>query len=291
MKKSRPRARFSKAEKGLYTSFLAKRKRGLKVSTLWLCATVAGLIEEHYPSNPRGKGSKPSWRWVFKWANEHNISKRRRSNSKNQSIEERLPKIQRFHKSLHKLVQDPSPHSCGPSRASGGGGESPATSPAGSGEATQGGGASGQQQAHADAKYDASSWRGGGTWTRRVDEGCSWFPLFDVLLARLFDCAAWLDMRTIYNRQVVLHSLVSHTPSLPPPNDCVGSAPVRQRSGLHVGRQRGQARPRLSTVFGPRETTMHSATVLRARRNCVQVRDFLFALLEVNLRPCHPAKF
>ena len=40
---------FPLAEKKLHTLFRAKRKRGLKVSTLWLCVTMAALIRSSTP--------------------------------------------------------------------------------------------------------------------------------------------------------------------------------------------------------------------------------------------------
>ena len=100
MKNYRPRAWFPKAERELYVLFRAKRKRGFTVSTLWLCVTMAGLIIKLYRDDPRVETFPPTWRYVGKWAKMFRIATRWRSNSKNQSVEERLPKIQSFHKSL-----------------------------------------------------------------------------------------------------------------------------------------------------------------------------------------------
>lgn len=72
------------------------------MSTLWLCTMMDRLAEKHNPKDPRGKAFKASWRWASKWANENNITKRKRSNSKNQSIEECLPKIRRFQTNLRR---------------------------------------------------------------------------------------------------------------------------------------------------------------------------------------------
>ena len=52
----------------------------------------------------------------------------------------------------------------------------------------------------------------------------------------------------------------------------VGAASVRQRLDHHVGRQREQARPHLSTAIWLREAVVHSATVLRSWREGVQTR-------------------
>ena len=44
-----------------------------------------------------------------KWAKAHLLSRRRRSNSKNKSLEERLPAIQRFDRKFRKLLKQPVP--------------------------------------------------------------------------------------------------------------------------------------------------------------------------------------
>ena len=50
----------------------------------------------------------------------------------------------------------------------------------------------------------------------------------------------------------------------------VGAATVRQRIEQHVGRQREQARPYLTTVCWPGEATVHSTTDLRSWPKSVQ---------------------
>ena len=91
MKRNRSKPWFPRAESELYKLFRAKRKRGLKVSTLWLCVTMSGLVKQLYPDDPRAGTFTPSWRFMGKWAKKWSVATRRRSNSKNQSIEERLP--------------------------------------------------------------------------------------------------------------------------------------------------------------------------------------------------------
>ena len=153
MKNHRARAPFPKAERELHVLFRAKRKRGLKVSTLWLCVTMTGLIKKIYRDDPRAETFTPSWRYVEKWAKKFRVATRRRRNSKNQSIEERLPKIQRFHKSLRGLMQNPAPvprwsNGAGAGRVSG-------IAPPGAGESAGAGsaGPGGEGHAHADKKY------------------------------------------------------------------------------------------------------------------------------------------
>ena len=172
MKRNRSKPWFPRAESELHKLFRAKRKRGLKVSTLWLCLTMSGLVKQLYPDDPRAGTFTPSWRFMGKWAKKWSVATRRRSNSKNQSIEERLPKIQRFHKALRSLMQNPAPESrrsngagagrgsgdaslgAGESRGAGSGGASGGAS-LGAGESggAGSGGASGEGHAHADKKY------------------------------------------------------------------------------------------------------------------------------------------
>ena len=153
MKNHPARAWFPKAEHELHVLFRAKRKRGLKVSTLWLYVTLTDLIKKHYRDDPRAETFTPIWRYVEKWAKKFRVATRRRSNSKNQSFEERLPKIQRFHKSLRGLMQNPAPVLCG-SNGAGAGGVS-GIAPPGAGESAGAGsaGPGGEGHAHADKKY------------------------------------------------------------------------------------------------------------------------------------------
>ncbi|CAB1107192.1 unnamed protein product [Ectocarpus sp. CCAP 1310/34] len=97
---------FPEAEKRLYKMFAERRKRKLKVSTLWLTIMFRKLVREMYPGDQRAAAFRASFRWARKWAKRHNLSKRRRTNLKNKSVEERLPKIQRFHRLFRKLLQE-----------------------------------------------------------------------------------------------------------------------------------------------------------------------------------------
>ena len=153
LKNFRLKPSFPLAEKELHTLFRAKRKRGLKVSTLWLCVTMAALIKKLYPDDPRAETFTPTWRFVGKWAKKWRVATRRRSNSKNQSIEERLPKIQRFHKSLRGLMKNPAPASRGSNGAGAGGGSRVAQPGAVESGGAGPGDGSGEGHAHADKKY------------------------------------------------------------------------------------------------------------------------------------------
>ena len=106
--KQSPRRGFPEAEQQLYELFMARRKRKLKVSTLWVTVTYRTLLRDMYPDNPKAVAFRPSYRWAQRWANRHILSKGRRSNLKNKSVEERLPQIRRSLRKFRKLIQEPS---------------------------------------------------------------------------------------------------------------------------------------------------------------------------------------
>ena len=161
MKRNRSKPWFPRAESELHKLFRAKRKRGLKVSTLWLCVTMSGLVKQLYPDDPRAGTFTPSWRFMGKWAKKWSVATRRRSNSKNQSIEERLPKIQRFHKSLRSLMQNPAPESRRSNGAGAGRGSGDASLGAGESKAGVGGG---KWRCIARCRRVWGSGVGGGKW-------------------------------------------------------------------------------------------------------------------------------
>ena len=105
--KQSPRRWFPEAEQQLYELFMARRKRKLNVSTLWVTVTYRKLLRDMYPDNQKEVAFLPSYRWAQRWANRHNLSKRRRSNLKNKSVEERLLQIRRFLRRFRKLIQEP----------------------------------------------------------------------------------------------------------------------------------------------------------------------------------------
>ncbi|CAB1103677.1 unnamed protein product [Ectocarpus sp. CCAP 1310/34] len=80
--KQQPQRSFPGAEKRLYKGFVERRKRKLKLPTLWLTITFRKLVREMYPGDQRAASSRASFR-------------------------RRLPKIQRFHRLFRKLLQEP----------------------------------------------------------------------------------------------------------------------------------------------------------------------------------------
>ncbi|CAB1103214.1 unnamed protein product [Ectocarpus sp. CCAP 1310/34] len=86
--KQQPKRWFPEAEKGLCKMFVERRKRKLKVSTLWLTITFRKLVREIYPGDQRAAAFRASFRWARKWAKRHNLYKRRRTNPKNKVPDE-----------------------------------------------------------------------------------------------------------------------------------------------------------------------------------------------------------
>ena len=89
--KQSPRRWFPEVEQQLYDLYMARRKRKLKGFALWVTVTYRKLLRDIYPDNPKAVAFSPSYRWAQRWANRHNLSRRRRSSLKNKSVEERLP--------------------------------------------------------------------------------------------------------------------------------------------------------------------------------------------------------
>lgn len=87
------------AEAELYTKFKAERREGKRLNERYLCVNMRKLIRQHYGDEPADK-FKASYGWVWRFARRHDISLRRATNHKHQSVRERLPKIKRWHARL-----------------------------------------------------------------------------------------------------------------------------------------------------------------------------------------------
>ena len=97
---------FRAAEHALHSKLMNRRKRKLRVSTSWIRVNAKKLVVlEKYPDHPHARSFAASERWGRKFAKRHHLSKRRRRNMTNKSVEERLPQMMRFHRRLHRLLQ------------------------------------------------------------------------------------------------------------------------------------------------------------------------------------------
>ena len=95
------------AEHALHSKLMDRRKRKLRVSTAWIRVNAKKLVLEKYPDHAHARSFAASERWCRKFAKRHHLSKRRRSNMKNKSVEERLPQMMSFHRRLRRLLQQP----------------------------------------------------------------------------------------------------------------------------------------------------------------------------------------
>ncbi|CAB1116487.1 unnamed protein product [Ectocarpus sp. CCAP 1310/34] len=105
-KTGRERRWFGDAEKKLHSLLLQRRTRKLRVSTAWIRVNARKLVVEMYPDDPRAKNFSASDRWCRKFAKRHHLSKRRRTNMKNKSVEDRLPQMRSFRRRLRQLLQE-----------------------------------------------------------------------------------------------------------------------------------------------------------------------------------------
>ena len=65
------------------------------------------VVLEKYPDHPHARSFAASEWWCKKFTKRHHLSKRRRSNMSNKSVEERLPQMMSFHRRLRLLLQQP----------------------------------------------------------------------------------------------------------------------------------------------------------------------------------------
>ena len=106
-KKGTEKRWFRDAEHASHSKLMDRRKRKLRVSTAWIRVNAKKLVLERYPDHPHARSFAASERWCRKFAKRHHLSKRRKSNKKNKSVEEHLPQMMRFHRRLRQSLQQP----------------------------------------------------------------------------------------------------------------------------------------------------------------------------------------
>jgi hypothetical protein len=94
------------AEHQLMREFATRRRRGRRVSRLWLILRMRALIKQHYPDNT--KKFTGSNGWLQRLSKRNRITPRKRSNKKCGSLEERLPALRNFIIGLAWLMRTPS---------------------------------------------------------------------------------------------------------------------------------------------------------------------------------------
>lgn len=96
-------------EKKLDERFEARRAKGRKVSPLWLVSTAQSILVQEYPT-AKFTASR-GWRRRFQFRNA--ISLKKKTNAKSESLEERLPKMQEWHRRLRQALKEHRPNTNG----------------------------------------------------------------------------------------------------------------------------------------------------------------------------------
>ena len=96
--------RYPLAESMLLEEYKQQRSKGLKVTKHWLRKKMKCALKEKYGEDVANKfqGSK---NWLYRFTKRNGISKRRRTNKKQQTSIEKIVVIQEFHRELRKAVQ------------------------------------------------------------------------------------------------------------------------------------------------------------------------------------------
>ena len=95
---------FAAAEAEVYTCYRERRKDGLPVTAQYLRVTTGmkRTVVKHYGD---GAEFKASSRWLTLFARNFSISLRRKSNTKHLSVEQRMPKCQRWHARFRRRLK------------------------------------------------------------------------------------------------------------------------------------------------------------------------------------------
>ena len=106
-RKSHAAGHFPVQQKKLYSKYRVRRAKGLRVSGMWLQAKMKTLVQADKPKN--FEKFKASDNWKQKFVKRHGISNQQKTNNKSKSIEERLPKVKRFHQwAVYRMaLEDP----------------------------------------------------------------------------------------------------------------------------------------------------------------------------------------
>ena len=103
-KSKRLRGRFPEEEQELYLAFLEQRKKSRKVSGWWLSKKMKALVRRSQPQ--LAEEHKFAANWLYRFVRRFDITWRRTTKTKQKVVADRLPKVQRFHQGLRKLLLD-----------------------------------------------------------------------------------------------------------------------------------------------------------------------------------------
>ena len=96
------KGRYPHEEKKLSQEIAERRKKGRKVSGWWISKRMRQLVRASAPTSKEIFGANWLYRFVRRWS----LSWRKATKQKQQVVEFRLPRIQRFHQGLRKLLRD-----------------------------------------------------------------------------------------------------------------------------------------------------------------------------------------
>jgi len=106
------KGQYPKEEEALHAEIQERRKKARKVSGLWIRLRMRSLVSASRPNSRAVFGQNWLYRFVRRW----HLSWRKTTKQKQQVMTHRLPRIQRFHQGLRKLLLDAN-RERGPSRA------------------------------------------------------------------------------------------------------------------------------------------------------------------------------
>ena len=102
------KGRFPEHEEKLFEKFHERREKYRIVPRIWFRTHMKKLLKQNPPENEDWKTFSASPGWCYNFFQRFNITKRRRSNAKSKSPQERLPQVQKFHRTV-KLFRQPPP--------------------------------------------------------------------------------------------------------------------------------------------------------------------------------------
>ena len=94
--------RYPNEEAVLHAEIQERRKNARKVSSLWMRLRMRNLVRASQPNSMAVFGQN----WMYRFVRRKRLSFRKATKKKQQLMVERLPRIQRFHQGLRKLLQD-----------------------------------------------------------------------------------------------------------------------------------------------------------------------------------------
>src|SRR4051812_5439320 len=125
-KSKKERGRFPKQEAALFQEISDRRAKSRKVSGWWMRMRMRQLVKAAFPKLFQPTivfplpGSPPleaalhaepgpvfGANWLYPFVRRFDLSWRKTKKLKNCTVQDRLPRIQRFHQGLQRLLQDP----------------------------------------------------------------------------------------------------------------------------------------------------------------------------------------